>query len=292
MTYRGMFISVAYLGLLAPVAACGSQPAFTSRTAEVPLASADATAGQSAAGGSAGATGTSGAAATGSGVASSTGSGSTGSGSSTGTATDTASTGGSVDSGASGSSGSGKSTASGTGTGTSVAGGSGTGTSTAGGGSGIVIPPNCDENGATQAQLLTTTLVNDSKNMVIQYKVFRTDCQGNIIPLTADEIWFDINARVPGFQPIQYTLTSGSDVQNGTMTDVVGSDLFGDTGSNYAHWEMDQPVNVSETQGNYVTLSIMLPTYEYVPLVGPSDQLPTYLKFGAAATVEKVVTLE
>lgn len=155
----------------------------------------------------------------------------------------------------------------------------------------IVIPPACDEHGATQAVLLTTTMTNGGMGGTLQYRIFKTDCEGNILKLTADKIWFDIDAVVSSFVDINYTLASDAKTDSGIMNDIIGSDLFGNKGSNWGHWETSKAVTVTSNT-RYVTLSITLPSQKFTPRKSPSNMLPTYLKFGDAAAVEKVVPLK
>ena len=155
----------------------------------------------------------------------------------------------------------------------------------------IVIPVDCDEHGATQAVLLTSSLTNGGVGGTIQYRIFRTDCEGNVLKLTADKIWFDIDAIVTSFVDINYTLATDAKTDSGIMKDINGSDLFGNTGPNWGHWETQKSVSVTSST-RYVTLSISLPTQHFRPRTGPANMLSTYLKFGDAAAVEKVIPLK
>jgi hypothetical protein len=112
-----------------------------------------------------------------------------------------------------------------------------------------------------------------------------------VLKLTADKIWFDIDAIVTSFVDINYVLTSDVKVDSGIMKDIRGSDLFGNTGANWGHWETQKSVSVTSST-RYVTLSITLPSQNFRPRTGAANMLPTYLKFGDAAAVEKVVPLK
>ena len=155
----------------------------------------------------------------------------------------------------------------------------------------VVIPPACDPNaGATQAQVKTASIT--AQKITIVYKIFRTTCQGVILPLTADQILFDIDALVNGFLPISYSIVADASTPNsapqvGPMNDIVGSDLFGDQGSNYAHWETNQKISVtSPNQMIELTLSTNFVKSNH------ADGMYTYLAFGSAAPVKVVVPLQ
>jgi hypothetical protein len=154
----------------------------------------------------------------------------------------------------------------------------------------VVIPPNCSATGATQATLVTTQISNNTPGSFIEYKVFRTDCQGNVVPLGPEKISFDLDATVRGLTPIPYALSSNGGVQTGSMNDIVGADLFGNAGPNFAHSETDQLVAIQGTSATTVVLRVAVPI-PLVPRTGSVNMLATYLRFGDAAPVTKAVQL-
>ena len=155
-------------------------------------------------------------------------------------------------------------------------------------------PPNCGANGVTQATLLTSAVQNNTPGNFIDYKLTVTDCTGKQIPFTAATVSFDIGAAIGVEQNLTYTITDAGNAANtmsGTLIDIRGHDLFGNSGSNYYHYETDKAVAFA-AQANGIIVRIMLNGMSMVPYgTNSATIMNTYLAFGATAPVTAPVTL-
>lgn len=159
------------------------------------------------------------------------------------------------------------------------------------------IPEDCTSSGVTQANLLTKDLTNYAVN-VVDYEIYLTDCDGNLKTLTSDFISFDVDAMAAGIGKgigIAYEISdakTGAALSSGILSEVSGSDLFGNTGSQYFHYQSSQAVSVTSGSKSF-KLRIHLPAACCTkPLAtdAAADQLvDSYLKLGKAAPVKKVV---
>ncbi len=183
-----------------------------------------------------------------------------------------------------------------TGSTTGGIGAGGTGAGTPGDGS-PDIPTDCTSTGVTQANLLTKDLTNYATN-VVEYEVYLTDCDGKIKTLNSEFMSFDVNATAAGIGKgigLSYEISdskSGGSLANGTLAEINGTDLFGNAGSQYYHYQTEQPVKVTSGSQSF-KLRITLPAACCTrPETGDpaGDQLiDSFLKLGKAAPVKKVV---
>jgi len=155
-------------------------------------------------------------------------------------------------------------------------------------------PPNCGANGVTKATLLTSTVQNNTPGNYIEYKLTVTDCMGKQIPFTAATVSFDIGAAIGMQQNLAYTITDAGNAANtmtGTLINIPGHDLFGNSGSNYYHYQTDKPVAFA-AQANAIIVRVKLNGMSMVPYgTNSAAIMNTYLAFGATAPVTAPVTL-
>lgn len=159
------------------------------------------------------------------------------------------------------------------------------------------IPAKCDASGITRAALLTPSVANSTVNNSIDYEIAIADCKGTLKVFSAQSIQFDFDASFgqlgSGFT-FPYTITSGADTITGVLTEVAGTDLFGNTGPTYYHYQTDKQVTTSTTSQT-VRISIGLrgvTVTSKIPVIPVPKEftVKTYLRFGTAAPVAKDVT--
>src|ERR1700722_9087398 len=71
------------------------------------------------------------------------------------------------------------------------------------------VPPATSTATATATATPTATATatsTDPATSYIQYELYLTDCNGQVLPLDADKISFDLNVVVPAFAPINYQI--------------------------------------------------------------------------------------
>jgi hypothetical protein len=146
----------------------------------------------------------------------------------------------------------------------------------------------------TKATLLTSTVQNNTPGNYIEYKLTVTDCMGKQIPFTAATVSFDIGAAIGMQQNLAYTITDAGNAANtmtGTLINIPGHDLFGNSGSNYYHYQTDKPVAFA-AQANAIIVRVKLNGMSMVPYgTNSAAIMNTYLAFGATAPVTAPVTL-
>ena len=154
--------------------------------------------------------------------------------------------------------------------------------------------PKCENNAATQVTLLTNTVQNGVAGNFVEYKMSVTDCDGKQIPFTASAVSFDLASYVGAQANLTYVITDAGDSSHtvrGTLNNLQGNDLFGNSGPNYYHYETDQPVSFA-AQANAIIVHIDLMGISMTPYGTSSPlEMNTYLKFGNAAPVKAPVQL-
>ena len=154
--------------------------------------------------------------------------------------------------------------------------------------------PKCENNAATQVTLLTNTVQNGVAGNFVEYKMTVTDCDGKQIPFTASAVSFDLASYVGTQANLTYVITDAGDSSHsvrGTLNNLQGNDLFGNSGPNYYHYETDQPVSFA-AQANAIIVHIDLMGMSMAPYGTSSPlEMNTYLKFGNAAPVKAPVQL-
>lgn len=158
----------------------------------------------------------------------------------------------------------------------------------------IVIPRDCGPDGATQARLLTPAMDLATPGAFIQYEVFRTDCQGKVQMLTAEKIWFDLDAYGID-QDVSYIIgPQNQPGAQGILRRLEGTDLFGHSGPMWAHYETDRAITAGGTSSS-VLLTIRLggmaiaPRLQKTGRTAGSVSIPSFLRFGRALPVTKDV---
>ncbi len=152
----------------------------------------------------------------------------------------------------------------------------------------IQPPPGCTDSGITHVELLTPVLDLANPNRFVDYRISRTDCQGQAKQFAAERIWFDMD--VYGLNhDLQYAvLENGVALMPKRLQQVNGSDLFGHTGPEWGHFETDEAFSLHSHQ-SAIHLRVFLGNGALIPrLAGPNADYnariptPTFLRFGNA----------
>lgn len=167
------------------------------------------------------------------------------------------------------------------------------------------VTPDCKETGVTVAQLLSNQIFNGAAQQVLRYRLSMKDCAGQQTPITAHEILFDINGRVPAgttARPLQYTVSaeSGSNgiygnLASGQLATIRGQDLFGVANPQFWHYRTNQPIAVNPQMKSVIfTVDISGLTHHTFnapfPYIGPKvEVIDTILRFGTATPVKQPV---
>lgn len=144
----------------------------------------------------------------------------------------------------------------------------------------------CNPNGVTQAQVLTSQVENGSVAATIEYEVSLADCTGWGKVLSQAPILFDVNAILE-WKDLTYEMIDSGQTYGDILTLIRGSDLFGNVGSGWAHW---QTASVKySSSAKKVRLIVHLNGVKLSPLGGGTQvgsmYYDTYLKFGDADPV-------
>lgn len=152
----------------------------------------------------------------------------------------------------------------------------------------------CNESGITQASIVTQSVKNGASSSFIQYEISVKDCNGVARLLTNKPILFDIDAKVDTGVPnsLTYKIVTNQSTVTGNLQIVQGSDLFGNTGSNFFYYKTDQNVLANDTT-EFATLYVYLNGQIMFPFgysgnlhfAPPSFTTSTYVAFGAATPV-------
>ncbi len=149
----------------------------------------------------------------------------------------------------------------------------------------------CTEAGVTQAKILTSSVKNGQSNNYIDYEIAHSDCEGFALVLDKGSILFDVNAYVTQALSLDYSIDDGTNTYSGTMAPVKGKDMFGNVSSNYFYFST-QNVNFSSNTKK-LKLRIFLKGQIFSKnsdgAAASEEKIETYLAFGTAAPVEKVV---
>ncbi len=162
----------------------------------------------------------------------------------------------------------------------------------------VVIPEACDESGVTQADLLTKELPNYVPGNFAEYLIYLTDCNGKVQPLTSELMAFDVDATggaIGKGLALNFQITDDKAVKelaHGTLAEIPGTDLFGHSGTIYFHYESATPISVDAGAKSF-RLRVGIPD-ACCAATGAADPaadqlIATYLRFGKAAPVKKVV---
>ncbi len=156
----------------------------------------------------------------------------------------------------------------------------------------------CTESGVTKVRLLTESIPNQAPQQWIEYDVRLEDCDGNLIPVVNRPILFDLDASIsPNVVNISYSISNIAGETpfstDGELLYQPNKDLFGKTGSNYAHW-MTEPVTIN-SQHTALHLTIKMSNLLITSLNDSGIfefSVPSYLRFGDAAPVQQDVKIK
>lgn len=156
----------------------------------------------------------------------------------------------------------------------------------------------CVGDGVTQAKLLTTSVAANMDAQYIDYELQLLDCAGQPKVLTNQPLKFDLDATIDSItSPLAYRLSVGDNdphVVNDTLQAISGSDLFGKTGSRYAHWQTQSISYAAASTVIHLRLDVSNRTIK--PIDNPSSTeasviIPTYLQLGDATPVQQNITV-
>ena len=160
------------------------------------------------------------------------------------------------------------------------------------------VPKTCAAAGATQAELVSKTIANGTAGSFVEYRVFRTDCQGALMALGEGALSFDFDAHATAQEPaLPFTVTIGGATLRGQMNHLVGSDLFGHVGNTWGHYETDRRLELKDATSFRLRIELLgrafrEPATKGAPAGAPTPLLlamPTYLRFADAVTIQRVV---
>jgi len=138
----------------------------------------------------------------------------------------------------------------------------------------------------TVIELLTPSIVNNASNQILKFKVSYIGPSGNPVDFPFDELLFDIAAISPsGANPLGYTISVSNAVEYaGSIDPVWGTDLFGNQGSNYYHFETNQKIDIAAGVASFVFAVDLSHTvhHPYGSSGTPPAQEPidVYVRFG------------
>lgn len=166
------------------------------------------------------------------------------------------------------------------------------------------FPDPVPEAGCTEAKLislrsLTTTIDQKSPTRSVDVQLTFEPCPNQLNEMSYP-LWFDVDGSLDfggsTAMNLNYEL-SGSSVQasTGAVSFIIGTDLFGKSGSEYGHFESSSPLRASPALTTAV-LKIKLNTVKILgPAIGPAPsfgnfQIPLHVKVGSAAPVTGTLT--
>ncbi|MBC7658806.1 MAG: hypothetical protein H7249_03775 [Chitinophagaceae bacterium] len=144
----------------------------------------------------------------------------------------------------------------------------------------------------TTVKLLSTGIDLSAKSQVVDYELSIVSCKdGSVVPFNNQPVAFDLNLKMGGdFASAAYAIldtTSKKATTSGRLSQVDGSDLFGNVGIGYSHFVTKSLSFASNV--DKVLLEITL-TNAQLSTEHPNDPLAqTYLKIGDAAPVQQDV---
>gem|GEM_PF-6741646 len=166
----------------------------------------------------------------------------------------------------------------------------------------VINPQNCAQ-GIANVELLNESLFGIASQVnlglfrpqrPLLYSI-KLNCNGRQVPLNNVAIAFDINATVNPFStPLGYRLldpNTNQELAKSYMSSIPNADLFGNSDSNYAHWET-APINSLQAQFELI-LELNLTDRDIGFFEGASTTgyIDTFCKVGPAAPVTRPVLL-
>lgn len=146
--------------------------------------------------------------------------------------------------------------------------------------------------GITSAEILTKQIPLVEGEKTIRYRIGLKDCFGELKELANVPILFDINSIINPFDvPAPYRIVSDQNksevLASGSLSTVLGSDLFGNEGQ-FAHWKTEN-VGVKKPEKSII-LEVILDEFQLTPRPDLPEtarlELPTYLKVSTAKAVQ------
>jgi len=138
----------------------------------------------------------------------------------------------------------------------------------------------------TVIQLLTSTIINNAPNQLLQFKVSYEGANGNPVDFPFDELLFDIaSINASGASSLDYTIEiSNAAGYSGAIAPVWGEDLFGNLGRNYYHYATDQTLNIAAGVRWFIfTVDLSYTVNHPYGSVGTppaQESIPVYVRFG------------
>lgn len=110
----------------------------------------------------------------------------------------------------------------------------------------------CLEPAETLVTSETDTIRNNAPEQFVSYQIGLSGCDISILKDTF--IKADINAEISKFnKPLPYKIKTidGELLASGELETILGQDLFGNSGSNYAYWKTDE-IDLNLENGNII----------------------------------------
>lgn len=151
--------------------------------------------------------------------------------------------------------------------------------------------PTCTTPPQTVVTRLSNTFKNNALNQYIQYRLSQTDCHNNPIPITVNEIRFDVNARVvTGMANIPFAAYLVSNPTNplasGALQVVTGRDMFGTVSPTRWYYSTTNQVTIpASTYEIYFALDYSCSVIHTMGSSAPypaTESINSYLAFGDA----------
>ena len=151
--------------------------------------------------------------------------------------------------------------------------------------------PSCTTPPQTVVTRLSNTFTNNALNQYIQYKLSQKDCHNNPIPITVNEVRFDVNAHVvTGKSNIPFAAYLISDPANplasGALQVVMGKDMFGTVSPTRWYYSTTNQVTIpASTYEIYFALDYSCAVIHTMGSNAPypaTESIDSYLAFGNA----------
>lgn len=151
--------------------------------------------------------------------------------------------------------------------------------------------PTCTTPPQTVVTRLSNTFTNNALNQYIQYKLSQTDCHNTPIPITVNEIRFDVNAHVAtGKATIPFAAYLVTDPSNplasGALQVVTGRDMFGTVSPSRWYYSTTNQVTIpASTYEIYFALDYSCVVIHTMGSSAPyplTESIDSYLAFGNA----------
>ncbi len=162
----------------------------------------------------------------------------------------------------------------------------------------VEIPSECsnnayyNENGAVQANTITKEILNGEPNQFLEFELYITDCNRGLKPFGHEPMRFHLEAQSVSMimdHPYFISDTSGRELGKGRLRVIMGKDIYGGTGADRYHTEMD-PLFLT-TDLKRLRLKVDISGIRFTPGFGNpgGDQfmVRTFIGFGPAIPSER-----